>query len=55
MPEMWLGDPAAKTIDVLVHAKEGFARRGIFGESDTVCSVVLEGLEFGVAPVFRPI
>ncbi len=55
VPEMWLVDPAEKTIEVLVNSREGFQRWAIFGESDTVRSVVLAGLEFAAAPVFRPI
>jgi Uma2 family endonuclease len=55
VPEMWVVDPVAKTIEVLVNSKEGFERRAIFGEADTGLSVVLDGLEFAVAPVFWPI
>jgi Uma2 family endonuclease len=53
--EMWLVDPSAKTIEVLVNSEEGFRRWAIFGESDTVRSVILAGLELAAAPVFRPI
>jgi Uma2 family endonuclease len=53
--EMWLVDPAAKTIEVLVNTEEGFRREAICSEPDTVRSVVLSGLEFAVAPVFGPI
>jgi Uma2 family endonuclease len=53
--EMWLVDPAAKTIEVLVNAGEGFRHEGLYGEADTVYSVVLNDLAFAAAPVFRPI
>lgn len=53
--EMWLVDPAAKTIEVLVNSKEGFRRQALYGEAETVRSVVLPGFEFSAARVFRPI
>jgi Uma2 family endonuclease len=53
--EMWLVDPAAKTIEVLVNSEEGFRRQALYGETDTVRSVVLPGFEFSAAPIFRPI
>jgi Uma2 family endonuclease len=53
--EMWLVDPDGKTIEVLVNSPEGFRREALYGEADTARSAILTGLEFPVAPVFRPI
>lgn len=53
--EMWLVDPAGKTIEVLVNTEEGFRRDAIYAEPDTVRSVILSGLAFPAAPVFWPI
>ena len=53
--EMWIVDPGAQTIEVLVNSEEGFRREGVYGEADTVRLVSLPGLEFPAAPVFRPI
>ena len=53
--EMWLVDPDARTIEVLVNEGDGFRREALHGEADLVRSVVLSGLEFPVSPVFRPI
>jgi Uma2 family endonuclease len=52
--EMWLVDPDRKTIEVLVNTPEGFRREALYGEADTARSAILPGLEFPVAPVFRP-
>ena len=43
--EMWLVDPEANTIEVLVNSEEGFRHEAIFGESEIVRSVVLAGLD----------
>jgi Uma2 family endonuclease len=53
--EMWLVDPDAKTIEVLVNSAEGFRREALYGEADTVRSTILSGLEFPAGPIFRPI
>ncbi len=53
--EMWLVDPAAKTIEVLVNSSAGFERAALYGEADTMHSVILDGFEFAAGPVFRPI
>jgi len=53
--EMWLVDPASKTIDVLVNAGDGFRRAELYGETDVVRSTILPGFELDAAPVFRPI
>jgi Uma2 family endonuclease len=52
---MWLVDPSAKTIEVLVNTGEGFRREALYAETHTVRSVVLPGFEFPAGPVFRPI
>lgn len=49
-------DPDAKTIEVLVNSAEGFRWAALYGEADSARSAtVLPGLEFPVAPVFRPL
>jgi Uma2 family endonuclease len=53
--EMWLVDPDAKSIEVLVNSGNGFRRDSLYGESDAVRSAILPGLEFPAGPVFRPI
>ncbi len=53
--EMWLVDHSATTIEVLVNSEEGFRREALFGEADTVRSVILPRLAFPAAPIFRPI
>jgi Uma2 family endonuclease len=53
--EMWLADPEAKTIEVLVNAGEGFRREALYGEGEIVRSPLLLGLEFQAGPVFRSI
>ncbi len=44
--EMWLVDPGARTIEVLVNGEDGFRREGLYSEAQAVRSVVLPGLEF---------
>ncbi len=53
--EMWLVDPAGKTIEVLVNSDEGFLSKALYGEGETVRSERLPNLAFPAAPVFRPI
>ncbi len=53
--EMWLVDPAAKTIEVLLNTGEGFRQQLVAAGDVPVRSTVLSGLEFSAAPVFRPI
>lgn len=50
--EMWLVDPDARTIEVLVNSPEGFVRHELFCAGQFVRSVVLSGLEFPVDPIF---
>ena len=54
--EMWLVDPKAKTIEVLVNAgANGFGRHGLYVADDTVRSTIFPALGLPVAPIFRPI
>jgi len=53
--EMWLVDPTANTIEVLVNSEEGFRREALYEEADTVNSVCLPELEFAPGSLFRPI
>jgi Uma2 family endonuclease len=53
--ELWLVNPEAKSIEVLVNAGDGFRRVSLYAEGDTVRSAILPGLDFPAAPVFRPI
>jgi Uma2 family endonuclease len=53
--EMWVVDPAAKSVEILVNGGEGFRREALYAGTDTVRSAILSGLEFPAAPVFRPI
>ena len=53
--EMWLADPVAKTIEVLVNEIDGPRQHDLFGKGDTVRSIVLPELTFPVAPIFWPI
>lgn len=39
--ELWLVDPNAKTIEILVNSENGFRRERLYGEQDSVRSVVL--------------
>jgi Uma2 family endonuclease len=53
--EMWLVDPAAKTIEVLVNAGDGFRLDTLYGDAATVRSTILQGFELSSGPVFQPI
>jgi Uma2 family endonuclease len=53
--ELWLVDPSAKTIEILVNSDDGFRTAALYGEADTVGSRILLGLKFPAAPIFRPI
>jgi Uma2 family endonuclease len=54
VPEYWIIDPAAATIEVLVREGEGPAYRslGVFGGSSRLPSGVLPGLPYAVAELF---
>ncbi len=53
--EMWLVDPAARTIEVLINKGEGFERRLLAVGSDVIRSIVLKDLELAAERIFRPI
>ncbi len=53
--EMWLVDPEARTMEILVNSPEGFRREALCRETGTVRSAVLPGLEFPAATIFRQI
>jgi Uma2 family endonuclease len=53
--EMWLVDPTAKTIEILVSSEESFSGEALYGQADFVRSVILSGLEFPAGPLFRPL
>lgn len=50
--ELWLADPAAKTIEVLVNRGQGFERVARYGQAETLKSVLLPDLEIPLASVF---
>jgi Uma2 family endonuclease len=53
--ELWLVDPDAGTIEVLVNTEEGFRRHALSAREDRVQSTILPGLEFPASPIFLPI
>ena len=50
--ELWFADPEAKTIELLVNSGEGFRREALAGSTETLRSVLLEGLEIPLDSVF---
>ncbi|HEY3123310.1 MAG TPA: Uma2 family endonuclease [Thermoanaerobaculia bacterium] len=50
--ELWIADPEARTIEVLVNSGEGFRRDSLAGAGETLRSVLLEGLEIPLSAVF---
>jgi len=50
--ELWIVDPEARTIELLVNSGDGFRREALAGTGDTLRSVLLAGLEIPVAAVF---
>lgn len=50
--ELWIADPAAQTIEVLVNSEEGFRRDALVGATETLRSVLLTGLEIPLSAVF---
>ncbi len=50
--ELWIADPVARTIEVLVNSQEGFRRDALVGETETLRSVLLAGLEIPLSAVF---
>ncbi|HYB54213.1 MAG TPA: Uma2 family endonuclease [Thermoanaerobaculia bacterium] len=53
--EMWLVDPAAQTIEVLVSTADGFRQHLLAEGSGLVRSTVLPGLKFPASLIFRPL
>ena len=56
IPETWLVDPAARTVEVFVldKAHPKYVLRERRGEGETVGSIVLPGLQIAVAEIFYP-
>lgn len=52
VPEYWIGDPVAETIEVLSLVSGRYVRFGLFGRGDILRSPLLEGLEIPVSEVF---
>lgn len=50
--ELWIADPEAKTIEVLVNTREGFRRDALFGRGQVLRSPLLPGLEISINQVF---
>ncbi len=50
--EMWIADPAAKTVEVLIRGSEGFERSGLYAGDAVVSSPLLPGLAVPLARVF---
>lgn len=50
--EMWIADPTAKTVEVLVRGSDGFDRAGLYASEATVTSPLLPGLAILLARVF---
>jgi Uma2 family endonuclease len=49
---MWIADPDAKTIEVLVNSEDGFFRVTLHSGDDVLRSPLLPGLEIPLASVF---
>lgn len=52
VPEYWIVDPIARSVEVLVHDRGHFAPHGYFETSDTIRSHELPDLTIPVADVF---
>jgi Uma2 family endonuclease len=50
--EMWVADPGAKTIEMLVNSEDGFRQVALHCGDDVVSSPLLPGLEIPLASVF---
>lgn len=50
--ELWLADPAAKTVEVLVLAEGGFRREFLYGSGQVLRSPLLPGLEISLSRIF---
>ena len=50
--ELWIADPEARTIELLVNSGEGFRREALAGANERLRSVLLEGLEIPLDAIF---
>ncbi len=53
VPEYWIVDPEAETIDVLVLGDQGYSSAAIFGGSDRLSSPLLPELNLPLSDVFE--
>jgi Uma2 family endonuclease len=51
--ECWIVRPNGRTVEVLSAIQSGWQQAAIYGETETVTSLVLPGLEVAVADIFR--
>jgi Uma2 family endonuclease len=54
VPEYWVVDPEAQTVEVLTLRAGRYERFGLFGRADRLRSALLPGLEIPLAEVFNP-
>jgi Uma2 family endonuclease len=52
VPEYWIVDPLAHTIEVLRHAQGRYGRDGLYGGADRLISASLPGLSLSASAVF---
>ena len=54
IPEYWIVDPGPRTVTVLTLLEDAteYAEAGVYGETDTAASVLLEGFTVSVADLF---
>ena len=50
--KLWIADPEAKTIELLVNTGDGFRRQALAGAAETLHSVLLEGFDISLDTVF---
>lgn len=50
--EMWIADPKAHTIEVLVNSSEGFRRETVYAGADVLRSPIIPALEIPLGRVF---
>lgn len=50
--ELWIVDPAKKTIEILRNTREGFERQALFRASDVLVSPAFAGLETPLTKIF---
>jgi Uma2 family endonuclease len=50
--EMWIADPATRTIEVLINASGALRREALFGADEVLVSLLLPGLEIPLARIF---